>query len=102
MSCNFLRVRVLKVCTFRVGTFGRLSDAKIFMLNVSRFIPLPLLEFIHNHMPGLGLDLAKKNRAIAHTFAREMISEKATAAALGKGSHDVMSILGKRLLSALH
>ena len=79
----------------RTGTFGRLSYAKIFIIDATRFFPLPFLEFIYNHMPGLGLDLVKRNRKISHEFARQLVTEKVAEAADGKGRHDVMSILGK-------
>ena len=79
----------------RVGTFGRLSSMKIFILETSRFLSVPLLELIYNHVPGLGWELAKRNRQLAHRFAKELISDKTAEAAAGKGQHDVMSILGK-------
>ncbi|THH31663.1 hypothetical protein EUX98_g2562 [Antrodiella citrinella] len=76
-----------------VETFAHLSDGKVFFMNMSRFIPLPLLEIFYAYMPGLGLDPVKRNRAIAHKFAREMVASKSEAVDLGRGRHDVMSIL---------
>lgn len=86
---------VFIVATHRTKTFGRLSDGRVFFLGVSRYIPLRVLEGFYNHMPGLGLDLVKRNRALAHEFAREIIADKVDDAAHGKRRHDIMSILGK-------
>lgn len=76
-----------------IETFGGLSDSKVFFMEVSRFIPLPLLEMIYDHVPGLGLDPIIKNRKLAHKFATEMIANKSEAIDLGNDRHDVMSIL---------
>ncbi|KAH8103445.1 cytochrome P450 [Cristinia sonorae] len=81
--------------TLLVSTFGKLSDGKVFFMNMSRFIPLPLLELFYAYMPGIGMDLVKQNRATSHAFAREMIRNKSEALTDGKGSHDIMSILVK-------
>ena len=78
----------------RTATFGRLSALKVVLLDITRYVPLRLLEILYNYAPGLGLETAKKNRVISHKFAKELIAEKATDTATGKKQHDVMSILG--------
>lgn len=56
-----------------------------------------LAEFMYDHLPGKGLQKARFNRDVAHSVAEGLLQSKSQALMLGKGSRDVMSMLGMHL-----
>lgn len=54
-----------------------------------------VMEYLHDHvLPGAGLEKARVNKKAAHKVAHELLESKTEALLMGKGSRDVMSILG--------
>lgn len=78
--------------------FARPSKAKIFFTSIAHYIPMPLAEFMYDHLPGQGLEKARFNRDVAHSVAEGLLKSKSHDLMLGKGNRDVMSILGAHLL----
>ncbi|OSX65860.1 hypothetical protein POSPLADRAFT_1131390 [Postia placenta MAD-698-R-SB12] len=75
--------------------FTRPSKAKIFFTSIAHYIPMPLAEFMYDHLPGQGLEKARFNRDVAHSVAEGLLKSKSHDLMLGKGNRDVMSILVK-------
>ena len=78
----------------RTEGFASPSTAKIFLQDVSRLIPMRALEFLYDNFPSASLNSMRANREITHRFAKELLDHKSDSIARGKGSRDVMSILG--------
>lgn len=63
---------------------------------------MPVMEFLHDHvLPGKGLDKARVNKKAAHKVAHQLLESKTEALLMGKGSRDVMSILGKYIVQSI-
>ncbi|KAI0785740.1 cytochrome P450 [Abortiporus biennis] len=69
------------------------SSGKVFAQDVSRFIPLPILEFLYENLPGASLRTLRANRDVTHKIAKDLLDSKSDALAQGKYKRDVMSIL---------
>lgn len=80
----------------RATIIGQATRGKIFVQNLSHYIPMRVMEFLHDHiLPGKGLEKARVNKKAAHKVAHQLLESKTEALLMGKGSRDVMSILGE-------
>lgn len=90
-----LWLRCRKITPLRTGGLGSPSTAKIFLQDISRLIPMKLLDLLYDHFPSASLNTMRTNRDITHKFAQDLLDHKSDSIARGKDSRDVMSILGK-------
>ena len=90
-----LWLRCRKITPLRTGGLGSPSTAKIFLQDISRLIPMKLLDLLYDHFPSASLNTMRTNRDITHKFAQDLLDHKSDSIARGKNSRDVMSILGK-------
>lgn len=78
----------------RTEGFASPSTAKIFLQDITRLIPMRLLEYLYDYFPSASLNSMRANRDITHRFAKDLLDHKSDSIARGKSSRDVMSILG--------
>ena len=73
--------------------FGSPSLAKIFAMDVVRFIPLSVTEWLQDNLNGRGLQKARECKDITIKVAKELVESKAKYHAEGKGRRDIFSLL---------
>lgn len=63
-------------------------------LELFRFLPTPITEFINDHNPSPRLTSVHKVTKVANAVARELVLTKSNALLENKGKNDIMSLLG--------
>ncbi|KAJ4471511.1 cytochrome P450 [Lentinula aciculospora] len=76
-----------------VKTFGAPSQAALLMIDLFRYIPTSVMEFINDHNPRLSL-LHRVNH-LAEITAKHLVDTKSDLLLEGKGKKDIMSLLVK-------
>ncbi|KAJ3892340.1 cytochrome P450 [Lentinula edodes] len=76
-----------------IKTFGTPSKTALLMLDLSRYIPLSVMEFLDNHNPRFSLIHRVNN--LAHVTAKYLVDMKSGLLLEGKNKKDIMSLLVK-------
>ncbi|KAJ3850478.1 cytochrome P450 [Lentinula lateritia] len=76
-----------------IKTFGTPSKTALLMLDLSRYIPLSVMEFLDNHNPRFSL-IHRVNK-LAHITAKYLVDMKSGLLLEGKNKRDIMSLLVK-------
>ncbi|KAH7869953.1 cytochrome P450 [Lentinula edodes] len=76
-----------------IKTFGTPSKTALLMLDLSRYIPLSVMEFLDNHNPRFSLIHRVNN--LAHVTAKYLVDMKLGLLLEGKNKKDIMSLLVK-------
>ncbi|KAJ3807307.1 cytochrome P450 [Lentinula aff. lateritia] len=76
-------------------TFGSPSTGALLTLELFRFLPTPITEFINDHNPSPRLTSVHKVTKIANAVAQELVLTKSNALLENKGKNDIMSLLVK-------
>ncbi|KAJ3929934.1 MAG: cytochrome P450 [Lentinula lateritia] len=74
-----------------IKTFGTPSKTALLMLDLSRYIPLSVMEFLDNHNPRFSLIHRVNN--LAHVTAKYLVDMKSGLLLEGKNKKDIMSLL---------
>ncbi|KAJ3874521.1 cytochrome P450 [Lentinula edodes] len=75
--------------------FGSPSTGALVTLELFRFLPTPITEFINDHNPSPRLTSIHKVTKVANAVARELVLTKSNALLENKGKNDIMSLLVK-------
>ncbi|KAF5357736.1 hypothetical protein D9757_011950 [Collybiopsis confluens] len=75
--------------------FGRPSKVALVLLELFRFIPPSVLEFMNEHNPSSRIAHIRHVADIANGVAKQLVQDKSAALLEGKGKNDVMSLLVK-------
>ena len=67
----------------------------MFAMDVARFLPLSVIEWLQDNLGGRGLEKARECAEISVKVAKELVATKAKFLAEGKGRRDIFSLLGK-------
>ncbi|KAJ4473929.1 cytochrome P450 [Lentinula lateritia] len=76
-----------------IKTFGTPSKTALLMLDLSRYIPLSVMEFLDNHNPRFSLIHRVNN--LAHVTAKYLVDMKSGLLLEGKNKKDIMSLLAR-------
>ncbi|KAJ3874522.1 cytochrome P450 [Lentinula edodes] len=76
-----------------IKTFGTPSKTALLMLDLSRYIPLSVMEFLDNHNPRFSLIHRVNN--LADVTAKYLVDMKSGLLLEGKNKKDIMSLLVK-------
>ncbi|KAJ4468368.1 cytochrome P450 [Lentinula edodes] len=74
-----------------IKTFGTPSKTALLMLDLTRYIPLSVMEFLDNHNPRFSLIHRVNN--LAHVTAKYLVDMKSGLLLEGKNKKDIMSLL---------
>lgn len=85
---------VLIICC-SIDTFGTPSNAFLLFMNVSQYLPAPLLLLLMKTVPSPGLRHVKEASAVARSVAKSLLEKKSAALLGGEGNRDVMSLIGE-------
>ena len=80
-----------------LGAFGSLTERDILKQSIVPYIPKQILHYITKNSPNPRLEQLRRTGAIATRVAKRLIDEKLKALESGKGSRDVMTLLGNNL-----
>ncbi|KAF5368790.1 hypothetical protein D9757_012275 [Collybiopsis confluens] len=75
--------------------FGKPSKAVLITLELFRFIPPSVLEFLNEHNPNPRIAHVRHVAEIANGVAKRLVKNKSDALLEGKGRSDIMSLLVK-------
>jgi hypothetical protein len=78
----------------RADTFGSPTKGAILAQNVAHYLPTWILRILADNLPNPTLERARATERIAAHVARSLIESKVAAYNEGRGSKDVMSLLG--------
>jgi hypothetical protein len=78
-----------------MDTFGSPSDASLLALSLLQYLPRCIREFLVDYVPSQGLEHIRYTGKVTTTVARELVASKSAALLQGKGSRDIMSLLGR-------
>ena len=79
----------------RGTVFGFQSDAKIFAMDVARFLPIDIIEWLQKALPSKGLEKARQSARCTIGIAKELVETKADELDVGKGKRDAFSLLSE-------
>jgi len=79
---------------YSLGAFGSLTERDILKQSIVPYIPKQILHYITKNSPNPRLEQLRRTGAIATRVAKRLIDEKLKALESGKGSRDVMTLLG--------
>ncbi len=71
------------------------------VLDIARFIPRAVIEWLQDYLPGKGLQKARDSEALTSGVARTLIKSKSEALAEGRRGRDILSLLGEFFISCL-
>jgi hypothetical protein len=77
----------------RADTFGSPTKSAIFVQSIAYYLPTWILRVLADNLPNL--ERARATERVATHVARSLIESKVAAFNEGRGSRDVMSLLGK-------
>ncbi|KIK60906.1 hypothetical protein GYMLUDRAFT_200226 [Collybiopsis luxurians FD-317 M1] len=80
---------------FLMKVLGSPSKAALVILELFRFIPPSVLEFLNEHNPSPRVAHARRVAKIAREVAEQLVSEKSDALLKGRSKNDIMSLLVK-------
>ncbi|KAF7790941.1 hypothetical protein EIP86_001900 [Pleurotus ostreatoroseus] len=75
--------------------FGQSSDGKILALDLARYIPLWIIEWLQDTLAGEGLKKARETEELTTSIAKQLISSKTESIGDGERKRDVFSLLVK-------
>jgi hypothetical protein len=82
---------------FSTDTFGSPSDTSLLALSMLQYVPRCIREFLVDHVPSEGLRHIRYTAKVTTSVARELVASKSAALLQGKGSRDIMSLLGESI-----
>jgi hypothetical protein len=90
---NFIKY----ACSFRA--FGSLTEGDILKQSLAAYIPKPITQYITAKSSNPRLVQLRKTGEIASDVAKRLIEEKTNALLAGKGSRDVLTVLGTPMIA---
>ncbi|KDQ64165.1 hypothetical protein JAAARDRAFT_201556 [Jaapia argillacea MUCL 33604] len=75
--------------------FALPSSMKVFFQNITKYIPIPLLQMAYGKLPAPSLRRIRSTAESANQVAKNLIEEKGEALLHGRGNRDVMTLLVK-------
>jgi hypothetical protein len=75
--------------------FASPSVNTMFALDVMRFVPLPVIEWLQDRMKGGPYQISRDVEKTVYKVAEELITTKAEYLKAGKGGRDVFSLIGR-------
>jgi hypothetical protein len=78
----------------RADTFGSPTRGAIFAQSVAHYLPTWFLRVLADNLPSPNLERVRATERVATHVARSLIESKVAAFNEGRGSKDVMSLLG--------
>jgi len=80
--------------TLVASAFGVPSKLRVLIIALSPYLPLSVLDFVYDYLPGEGLALARENRRVAVKAAEDLVKSKIRETRGGKSGRDVLTLLG--------
>jgi len=86
-------------CQFSINslvasTFGVPPKLRVLIIALSPHLPLSVLDFMYNYLPGEELALAKENRRVAVKAAKDLVESKIQETRGEKSGRDTLTLLG--------
>jgi len=86
-------------CQFSINSlvasaFGVPSKLRVLVIALSPYLPLSVLDFMYDYLPGEGLALARENRRVAVKAAKDLVESKIRETRGGKSGRDILTLLG--------
>ena len=76
------------------SAFGVPSKLRVLIIALSPYLPLSVLDFMDDYLPGEGLALARENRRVAVKTAKDLVESKIREIRGGKSGRDILTLLG--------
>jgi len=76
------------------SAFGVSSKPRVLIIALSPYLPLSVLDFMYDYLPGEGLALARENRRVAVKAAGDLVESKIRETRGGKFGGGILTLLG--------